>query len=122
MMKVKGKGWHLTSLEEDVDFEVAFRRDPDGLCRAVGKELNGMLAGDPYMNGWQWHIDWQNLPGAISVSVSGTACAAEEWDCPAFFAATSVATYEEVPAAAERLKDRIHQTLNGWKRSDGRLT
>lgn len=111
---MKRKGWHLAPLDDQVDFEVAFRRDPDGLCRAVGKVLNELLAGDPYMNGWQWHLSWHNLPGAISVSVSGTACAAEEWDCPAFFAATSVATYEEVDAAAMRLRNRIHHTLDGW--------
>lgn len=112
------KGWHVVTTEEILqqhNLDLPFRNDPDGLCRAVGKELNSMLAGDPYMNGWQWAIDWHNLPGAISVAVSGTACAAEEWDCPAFFAATSVATYEEVPEAAKRLRDRIHYTLDAWK-------
>jgi hypothetical protein len=93
----------------------AFERDPDGLCRMVGKELNALLAGDPCMNGWQWQLDWSNLPGAIQVQVTGTACAAEEWQCPAFVAATSVATYEEVSGAAQRLRERIHRTLDIWK-------
>lgn len=119
---MKRKGFHFATEQEIVhehfDLDVAFRRDPDGLCRMVGKELNALLAGDPYMNGWQWHIDWSNLPGAISIQVLGTACAAEEWDCPEFFAATSVATYEEVDEAAKRLRDRIHRTLDAWKRSD----
>lgn len=94
--------------------EVAFRRDPDGLCRAVGRVLNELLAGDPYMSGWRWSIDWHNLPGAISVSVSGTANEALEWGCPAFFAATSIATYEEVDDAAKRLQERIHKALDAW--------
>ena len=115
---MKRKGFHFATEEEIVrdhfDLEVAFRRDPGGLCSSVGRALNELLAGDPYMNGWQWNIDWQNLPGAIQVIVSGTACAAEEWQCPAFVAATSVATYEEVDKAAERLQERIHKTLDAW--------
>ena len=114
------RGWHFVSegdlVHDHIDLEVAFRRDPEGLCRAVGKALNELLAGNPYMNGWQWGIDWHNLPGAISVSVSGTACGADAWDCPAFFAATSIATYEEVEDAAQRLKERIERCLRGWKR------
>jgi hypothetical protein len=115
---MKRRGWHLASeqelIDDHVDFDVAFRRDPVGLCQAVGAALNELLMTDPYMNGWQWALDWSNLPGAISVAVTGTACAAEEWDCPAFFAATSVATYEEVDAAAQRLQERIHRTLEAW--------
>jgi prophage tail gpP-like protein len=116
----KRRGFHLVSSDEllgdHFDLEAAFRRDPDGLCHAVGKSLNELLAGDPYMTGWRWSIDWHNLPGAISVSVSGTACGIDDWDCPAFFAATSVAAYEEVDAAALRLKERILKALRGWKR------
>ena len=115
-----GKGFQLVTPEElareSIDFEVAFRRDPAGLCLAVGAALNEILRGDPMMNGWQWGIDWSNLPGAISVSVSGTANATAEWDCPAFFAATSVATYEEVDDAAKRLAERIRRALEGWRR------
>lgn len=114
---MKRRGWHLAPEGDlDVDLEVAFRRDPEGLCHAVGKVLNELLAGDPYMKGWRWGIDWHNLPGAISVSVSGTACGTDAWDCPAFFAATSVARYEEVEDAAKRLQERIQRCLRGWKR------
>jgi len=119
---VKRKGFHLATEQEIIsdhfDLDVAFRRDPDGLCRAVGKALNDLLMTDPHMNGWQWHLDWSNLPGAISVQVFGTACAAEAWECPEFWAATSVATYEEVDKAAERLQERIHRTLDAWKLTD----
>lgn len=111
------RGWHFVSdgdLLKEVDMEIAFRRDPDGLCRAVGRVLNELLAGDPYMSGWRWSIDWHNLPGAISVSVSGTANDAIEWGCPAFFAATSVCDYNEVDDAAKRLRDRIHRALDAW--------
>jgi len=94
----------------------AFERDPVGLCHSVGKALNDLLITDPYMNGWQWQLDWSNLPGAISVSVAGTACAAEEWQCPAFFARTSVSEYSEVEEAARRLQYRIHRTLEAWKK------
>ena len=113
---MKRRGFHFGPIDDQIDFDVAFRRDPVGLMQSVGHALNELLAGDPYMNGWQWSLDWSNLPGAISVSVSGTACAAEEWDCPAFFAATSVATYEEVDDAAKRLQERIHRALDAWKR------
>jgi hypothetical protein len=120
LMKQRPKGWHLASEQELVydhfDLEVAFRRDPDGLCRAVAKALNDLLITDPHVNGWQWSIDWTNLPGAISVAVTGTACDQEAFDCPAFFAATSVSTYEEIDAAAARLQERIHRTLAAWTR------
>lgn len=112
------RGWHfLTSKEladESIDFEVAFRRDPDGLCRAVTKALNDLLLTDSNMNGWEWTVDWSNLPGAISVQVLGTAMQPGEWDCPQFFAATSVATYAEVDDAAKRLQERIQRTLKAW--------
>lgn len=117
---MRRRGWHVVSegdlIRDEIDFEVAFRRDPVGLCQAVGSALNELLRGDPLMHGWRWDIDWHNLPGAISVSVSGTANATGEWDCPAFFAATSVATYEEVDAAAQRLRERIQRCLHGWHR------
>jgi hypothetical protein len=117
---VKRKGFHLASEQELIgehfDLEVAFRRDPIGLCQSVGAALNERLRDDPRMNGWKWALDWHNLPGAISVSVSGTAEGIEEWDCPVFFAATSVATYEEVDAAAERLQQRILRAMEGWRR------
>lgn len=117
---MKRKGWHLVSehelAQESIDFDVAFRRDPVGLCQSVGAALNERLRNDPRMNGWKWALDWHNLPGAISVSVSGTAEANQEWDCPVFFAATSVATYEEVDAAAERLQRRILRAMEGWRR------
>jgi hypothetical protein len=117
---MKRKGFHLATEQElvrdHIDLDVAFRRDPEGLCQTVAKALNDLLMTDPYMNGWAWAVDWSNLPGAISVAVTGTAIDQEAWDCPAFFAATSVATYEEVDAAAQRLKERIHRALQGWKR------
>ena len=113
---MKHKGFHIGPVDDQIDFEVAFRRDPAGLCQAVGAALNEQLRGDPLMEGWQWGLDWHNLPGAISVSVSGTAQATDAWDCPAFFAATSVATYEEVDDAAGRLKERIQRCLKGWRR------
>jgi len=110
------KGWHLAPLTEDIDFEVDFRRDPDGLCQAVGKALNDRLLMDPHMNGWQWSLSWSHLPGAIAIEVAGTALNREAWNCPTFFAATSIATYEEVDQAAERLQERIQRALDGWKR------
>ena len=63
------------------------------------------------MKGWEWGLDWSNLPGAISVMVSGLACNPREVQCPTFVAATSVATYEEVDDAAERLMERIVRYL-----------
>ena len=112
---MRRKGFHLASEQEiaheHIDFDVAFRRDPDGLCRAVGAALNEMLRGDPIMKGWEWGLDWHNLPGAISVSVSGT----NRGQVDAFFAATSVATYEEVDDAAKRLLHRIIRYLSSLK-------
>jgi hypothetical protein len=96
--------------------EPAFERDPDGLFSMTVKALNEILMTDPYMNGWQWHLEWINLPGAIQIQIAGTACAAEEWQCPAFFAATSIAEYEEVDEAAKRLQERIHEKLEAWHR------
>ena len=117
-MRFRRKGFHLATEQEIIndhfDPDVAFRRDPEHLCRMVGKALNDLLITDPHMNGWQWQINWSNLPGAISIQVLGTACAAEEWQCPEFFAATSVATYEEVDDAAKRLQQRIQRTLEAW--------
>jgi hypothetical protein len=108
---VKRKGFHFASEQEIVrdhfDLDVAFRRDPDGLCRAVAFSLNEILRNDPLMKGWEWGLDWHNLPGAISVSVSGT----KGKGIDAFFAATSVATYEEVDDAANRLAHRIRRWL-----------
>ena len=118
---MKRRGWHLASEQEiiadHIDFDVAYRRDPVGLCQAVGAALNEMFRNDPSLiKGWSWSIDWHNLPGAISVSVSGTAGDREAWDCPAFFAATSCATYEEVDEAAKRLLHRIRRALESWQR------
>lgn len=115
---MRRKGFHLASEQEiardHIDFDVAFRRDPDGLCRAVGAALNEMLRDDPLMKGWEWGLDWSNLPGAISVMVTGMARKREKVQCPTFFAATSVADYNEVDTAAGRLKERIIRTLAGW--------
>jgi len=112
---MKRKGFHLVTEQElareSIDFDVAFRRDPDGLCRAVGASLNEMLRGDPLMNGWEWGLEWQNLPGAISVSVSGT----NQGQVNAFFAATSVAEYNEVDDAAKRLAYRIRRYIGALK-------
>ena len=108
---MRRKGFHLATEQEIVrdhfDLDVAFRRDPDGLCRAVGASLNELLRNDPIMNGWEWGLDWHNLPGAISVSVSGT----NQGQVDAFFAATSVAEYNEVDDAAKRLAHRIRRGL-----------
>jgi hypothetical protein len=112
---MKRKGWHLVSTEElvheHIDVDVAFRRDPDGLCRAVGAALNEMLRDDPIMNGWEWGLDWHNLPGAISVSVAGS----NNKLLDGFFAATSVADYNEVDDAAKRLVERIRRCLSAGK-------
>jgi hypothetical protein len=112
---MKRKGFHLASEQEivrdHINFDVAFRRDPDGLCRAVGAALNEMLRDDPMMQGWEWGLDWHNLPGAISVSVSGT----NKGQIDAFFAATSVADYNEVDAAAERLAHRVRRYISCLK-------
>lgn len=113
---MKRKGFHLASLDDSIDWEVPFRKDPDGLCRAVTTSLNDLLMMDPEMNGWSWAVDWSALPGAISVAVTGTALDQQAWDCPAFFAATSVATFDEVDEAAKRLQYRIHKALSSWKR------
>jgi hypothetical protein len=108
---VKRRGFHLATERELVhdhfDLEVAFRRDPEGLCQAVGAALNEILRNDPLMHGWEWGLDWHNLPGAISVSVSGT----NQGQVDAFFAATSVCEYNEVDAAAERLAHRIRRYI-----------
>jgi hypothetical protein len=108
---MKRKGWHLASEQElvhdHIDFDVAFRRDPDGLCRAVGASLNEILRNDPLMDHWEWGLDWHNLPGAISVSVAGT----NKKSVDGFFAATSVAQFEEVDDAAQRLAHRIRRYL-----------
>lgn len=110
---MKRRGWHLASegelIRDHIDFDVAFRRDPNGLCQAVGAALNEMLRGDPIMDGWEWALDWHNLPGAISVSVAGT----NKGKIDGFFAATSVADYNEVDDAAQRLSERIHRYLGG---------
>lgn len=112
------KGWHFASEQEIIsdhfDLEVAFRRDPNGLCQAVGAALNEQLKDDPIMKDWDWALDWNNLPGAISVMVTGTAKNPEKVQCPAFFAATSVAEYNEVDDAAGRLKTRILRSVWGW--------
>jgi hypothetical protein len=113
---VNRKGFHIAPIDDQIDMEVPFRSDPDGLCRAVATSLNDLLMTDPAMNGWKWAIDWSNLPGAISVCVTGTALDRDAWDCPAFMAATSVATFEDVEAAAIRLQERIHKALSGWQR------
>ena len=109
---MRRKGFHLVSEQElahdHIDLDVAFRRDPDGLCRAVGVALNDLLRGDELMHGWEWGMDWHNLPGAISVSVSGT----NRGQVDAFFAATSVATYEEVDDAAWRLAYRVRRYIS----------
>jgi hypothetical protein len=116
---MKRKGWHLASEQEiirdHIDLDVAFRRDPLGLCQAVGAVLNEMLRDEPLMKGWEWGLDWSNLPGAISVMVTGMASNPEKVQCPTFFAATSVADYNEVDDAADRLKHRILRTLQGWQ-------
>jgi hypothetical protein len=116
---MRKKGFHLASEQEivrdHIDLEVAFRRDPVGLCQAVGAVLNEMLRDEPLMKGWEWGLDWNNLPGAISVMVSGMACNPSQVQCPTFFAATSVVEYNEVDDAAARLKHRILCTLEGWK-------
>jgi hypothetical protein len=108
---LKRKGWHLVSEQElvhdHIDLDVAFRRDPVGLCQAVGAALNEMLRDQPLMKGWEWGLDWSNLPGAISVMVTGMASHRDQVKCPGFVAATSVADYNEVDAAAQRLKERI---------------
>ena len=98
-------------LSSNFDFDVAFRRDPDGLCRAVGATLNEILRGDPLMQGWEWGLEWANLPRAITVMVSGT----NKGEANAFFAATSVAQYEEVDDAAERLAHRIRRYISSLK-------
>ena len=112
---MRRRGFHLATDQELIrdhfDLDVAFRRDPDGLCRAVGAALNDMLRDDPIMHGWEWGLDWHNLPGAISVSVSGT----NKRQVDAFFAATSVAEYNEVDDAAERLAERVRRYLSGMK-------
>lgn len=116
---MKRKGWHLVSGDQlTAEIDAAYARDPQGLCDTVTKALNDLLIMDPHMNGWRWAVDWHNLPGAISIAVTGTAIDNEAWDCPAFLAATSIATYEEVDAAAKRLQERIQKALNGWKRPD----
>ena len=116
---MKRKGFHLASEQEiardHIDFDVAFRRDPDGLCRAVGAALNEILRDDPLMKGWEWGLDWSNLPGAISVMVTGMAARPEKVQCPTFVAATSVADYNEVDDAAVRLKKTIINTLRAWQ-------
>jgi hypothetical protein len=94
----------------------AFERDPQGLCDSVTKALNDLLITDPHMNGWQWQLDWSNGPGAIFISVAGCACNREEWQCPGFCASTSIAEYNEVDEAAQRLQERIQRTLEAWKR------
>jgi hypothetical protein len=110
---MKRKGFHLATEQEIVhdhfDVDVAFRRDPDGLCQAVGAALNDLLRDDPIMHGWEWGLDWHNLPGAISVSVAGT----NRGSVDGFFAATSVAEYNEVDDAAQRLAHRIRRYLTG---------
>lgn len=115
---MKKRGWHLASesdlVRDHFDPDVAFRRDPVGLCQAVGASLNEMLRDEPLMKGWEWGLDWINLPGAISVMVTGMAKKREKVQCPTFFAATSVAEYNEVDHAAGRLKERIIRTLAGW--------
>jgi len=112
---MKRRGLHFATDQELIhdhfDLDVAFRRDPDGLCRAVGASLNELLRNDPLMNGWEWGLDWHNLPGAISVSVSGT----NKGQIDAFFAATSVAEYNEVEKAAERLAERVRGYLRGMR-------
>jgi len=112
---VRRKGFHLATEQEIVrdhfDLDVAFRRDPLGLCQAVGAALNEMLRGDPIMEGWEWSLDWHNLPGAISVSVAGT----NKGELDAFFAATSVAEYNEVDDAAGRLAHRVRRYLRGMR-------
>jgi hypothetical protein len=117
---MKRKGFHLATEQEiihdHIDLDVAFRRDPVGLCQAVGAALNEQLRDDPLMKDWDWALDWNNLPGAISVMVTGTARNPESVQCPAFFAATSVAHYNEVDDAADRLRHRIHRTLESWQR------
>lgn len=115
---MKKRGWHLVSegdLLKEVDMEVAFRRDPNGLCQAVGAALNEMLRDEALMKGWEWGLDWSNLPGAISVMVTGLARQREKVQCPTFVAATSVADYNEVDAAANRLKKRILETVTAWQ-------
>lgn len=94
--------------ERSIDFSVDFRRDPEGLMRAVGEEMNRILQHHDFMRRWTFAMEYQNLPGAISVVVSGTANhgSREAFDCPAFFAATSVATADEVREAAGRLAAR----------------
>jgi hypothetical protein len=110
---MKRKGFYVATEQEiirdHIDLEVAFRRDPNGLCQAVGAALNEILRDDPIMKGWEWGLDWHNLPGAISVSVSGT----NRGQIDAFFAATSVAEYNEVDEAAKRLAHRIRRCLGG---------
>jgi len=117
---MKRKGFHFASDQEIIrdhfDLDVAFRRDPVGLCQAVGAALNEKLRDDPMMKGWDWALDWNNLPGAISVMVTGTAKNPENVQCPTFFAATSVATYNEVDDAADRLRHRIVRTIGAWQR------
>lgn len=112
---MRRRGWHLAP-ESDLDFDpdVAFRRDPVGLCQSVAASLNEQLKDEPLMKGWEWGLEWSNLPGAISVMVTGVARKREKVQCPTFFAATSVARYEEVDDAAGRLKERIIRTLAGW--------
>jgi hypothetical protein len=63
------------------------------------------------MEGWEWSLDWHNLPGAISVSVSG----ANKHTVDGFFAATSVAEYNEVDDAARRLAHRVRRYLGSLK-------
>jgi hypothetical protein len=116
---VKRKGFHWASEQELVhdhfDLDVAFRRDPLGLCQAVGAALNEQLRNEPIMKDWDWALEWTNLPGAISVMVTGTARNPEKVECPGFVAATSVAEYNEVDDAAERLKHRILRFIGAWK-------
>lgn len=93
--------------ERSIDFSVDFRRDPEGLMRAVGEELNRILQHHDFMQRWEFAMEYQNLPGAISVVVSGERTAMLTGDVfPTFFAATSVATADEVREAAGRLAAR----------------
>lgn len=118
-----GKGFSIVSdrelAERHIDFSVDFRRDPEGLMRAVGEELNLILQHHDFMRRWKFAMRYQNLPGAISILVTGTANPEirDALDCPAFFAATSVATADEVREAAGRLAARAIKFIGESERA-----